>query len=65
LAATIRKNLGLYTGPEYIKDKSAVGLGELMIDVRETFKEPLTEEKYENFSSFSVYSTSLLRIKSL
>lgn len=43
--SSIRKNLGLHTGPEHIKDKSAVGLGELMIDVRKTFKEPLTKEK--------------------
>lgn len=43
--SSIRKNLGLHYSPEHIKDKSAVGLGELMIDVRKTFKEPLTEEK--------------------
>ncbi len=43
--SSIRKNLGLHTSQEYIKDKSAAGLGELMIDVRTTFKEPLTEEK--------------------
>jgi len=43
--SSIRKNLGLHTGPEHIKDKSAVGLGELMIDVRKTFKEPLTQDK--------------------
>ncbi len=43
--SSIRKNLGLHTSQEYIKDKSAAGLGELMIDVRKTFKEPLTEEK--------------------
>jgi Fic family protein len=43
--SSIRKNLGLHYSPEHIKDKSAAGLGELMIDVRKTFKEPLTEEK--------------------
>jgi Fic family protein len=43
--SSIRKNLGLHHSPEYIKDKSAAGLGELMIDVRKTCKEPLTEEK--------------------
>lgn len=43
--SSIRKNLGLHTSPEHIKDKSAVGLGELMIDVRKTFKEPLTKDK--------------------
>ena len=43
--SSIRKNLGLHHSPEQIKDKSAAGLGELMIDVRKTFKEPLTEAK--------------------
>ncbi|MCA0398064.1 MAG: DUF4172 domain-containing protein [Bacteroidetes bacterium] len=43
--SSIRKNLGLLYDTENTKDKSAVGLGELMIDVRNTFKEVLTEEK--------------------
>lgn len=43
--SSIRKNLGLYQTVEHIADKSAAGLGELMIDVRTTFKESLTEEK--------------------
>lgn len=43
--SSIRKNLGLHGSVEYIKDKSAAGLGELMIDVRKTYKEPLTETK--------------------
>lgn len=43
--SSIRKNLGLHGSVEYIKDKSAAGLGELMIDVRKTVKEPLTEKK--------------------
>ncbi|MDE3234556.1 MAG: Fic family protein [Bacteroidota bacterium] len=41
--SSIRKNLGLHYNPEFIKDKSAAGLGELMIDVRNKYKEPLTE----------------------
>lgn len=45
LLSSIRKNLGLYHTPEHIKDASAIGLGELMIDVRKTYKEPLTEAK--------------------
>lgn len=32
--SSIRKNLGLVTSPEYITDKKAAGIGELMIDVR-------------------------------
>ena len=43
--SSIRKNLGLHHIPEFIKEKSAAGLAGLMIDVRKTFKEPLTEEK--------------------
>jgi Fic family protein len=43
--SSIRKNLGLQHDPPLGKDKSAAGLGELMIDVRRTFKEPLTEIK--------------------
>lgn len=43
--SSIRKNLGLLCDTENIKDKSAVGLGELMIDVRNTFKQVLTKEK--------------------
>lgn len=43
--SSIRKNLGLVTSPEYIKDKKAAGIGELMIDVRNTFQEALTQEK--------------------
>lgn len=43
--SSIRKNLGLHVSPQHIKDRSAAGLGELMIDVRKTFTQPLTEEK--------------------
>lgn len=45
ILSSIRKNLGLHIQADYIKDKSAAGLGELMIDVRNTYKESLTEEK--------------------
>lgn len=43
--SSIRKNLGLVTSPEYIADKKAAGVGELMIDIRNTYKEELTDEK--------------------
>jgi Fic family protein len=43
--SSIRKNLGLHESAAFIKDKSAAGLGELMIDVRKTYQEPLTIEK--------------------
>jgi Fic family protein len=43
--SSIRKNLGLVASPEYIADRKAAGIGELMIDVRRTYAEPLTAEK--------------------
>lgn len=43
--SSIRKNLGLVSSPEYIQDKKAEGIGTLMIDVRNTYKEELTKEK--------------------
>jgi len=42
--SSIRKNLGLHKGVEYIQDRSAVGLGELMISVRNTYRDPLTAD---------------------
>ena len=45
ILSSIRRNLGLHHSPDLIKDKSAAGLGELMIDVRSSFKESLTEQK--------------------
>jgi Fic family protein len=43
--SSIRKNLGLLSSPEYIQDKKAEGIGMLMIDVRNTYKDELTKEK--------------------
>ncbi len=43
--SSIRKNLGLQDHITTIKDKSAAGLGQLMTDVRKTYKERLTQEK--------------------
>ncbi len=41
--SSIRHNLGLDHDVDYIKDKRAEGAAKLMIDVREQFKEPLSE----------------------
>lgn len=43
--SSIRKNIGLHSDTVYIKDQRAVGMAELMIDVRNTFDEPLSKEK--------------------
>jgi hypothetical protein len=41
VASSIRNNLGLSKKPEPVKDKLARGAGQLMVDVRNTFNEPL------------------------
>jgi Fic family protein len=43
--SSIRKNLGLQYDILKSKDKSAKGLGDLVMDVRKTYKDALTEEK--------------------
>ena len=43
--SSIKKNLGLKGITEHVSDKKATGIAELMIDVRNSLQEPLTEEK--------------------
>ncbi len=43
--SSIRNNLGLNKKNELVIDKMAAGAGELMVDVRNTFKEELTTDK--------------------
>jgi len=43
--SSIRKNLGLQDSTDRIKDRSADNLGLLMMDVRNSFKKPLTEKQ--------------------
>jgi Fic family protein len=43
--SSIRKNLGLHSETQHIRDRRAAGVAELMIDVRSTYVEPLTKEK--------------------
>ncbi len=45
VTSSIRNNLGLNEKRVSIKDKMSQGAGELMVDVRQSFGEPLTEEK--------------------
>lgn len=45
VVSSIRNNLGMNTTPENVRDKRAQGAGELMIDVRKTYNEPMTEQK--------------------
>jgi Fic family protein len=43
--SSIRNNLGLNKNIEQVKDKKAEGAAELMIDVRDTYADKLTQEK--------------------
>lgn len=43
--SSIRNQLGLNPVPEDVKDKKAQGAGELVVDVRRTYADPLTREK--------------------
>lgn len=43
--SSVKNRLGFNVTPDNIKDKRAQGAGELVVDVRNSFAEPLTEEK--------------------
>lgn len=43
--SSIHKNLGLATSPKLVRDKRAKGAADLMVDVRNTFADPLTQKK--------------------
>jgi Fic family protein len=42
--SSIRNNLGLNEQPDPVPDKRAKGIGQLMVDVRNTFRAPLNQE---------------------
>jgi Fic family protein len=45
VVSSIRNQLGLNVKPDPVKDKRAQGVSELVVDVRNTYKEELTNEK--------------------
>ncbi|WP_298740468.1 Fic family protein [uncultured Chitinophaga sp.] len=45
VVSSIRNQLGLNISPDPVKDKRAQGVSELVVDVRNTYKEELTKEK--------------------
>ena len=49
--SSIRKNLGLFT-TKLPKDKNAIGLSQMLIDVRNTYKQALTESKILDWHKF-------------
>lgn len=60
--SSIQKNLGLYTDQQFISDKSAEGLGELMIDVRATHQDPLTFEKLFAWHKMLIRTSKKVRV---
>lgn len=62
--SSIRKNLGIHTNVKHIKDKSAIGLGQLMIDVRTSFKEKLTQKKLFEWHSLLLSTSKNIRVGS-
>lgn len=42
--SSLRKNLGFHDANRHVKDKRAAGVAALMLDVRKTWREPLTQE---------------------
>jgi len=55
VVSSIRNNLGLNTTLENVRDKKAQGAGELMIDVRRTYAESLSEEKIFEWHRMLMY----------
>lgn len=44
VASSLRNELGLHTPPVKVRDPKAIGISELMVEVRKTWNEPLTVE---------------------
>jgi Fic family protein len=60
--SSIRNNLGLNIPSDVVHDRRASGIGELMIDVRNSFKEPLTQEKIWEWHKALLGSSNRIRI---
>lgn len=60
--SSIRKNLGLIVSTEQILDKRAAGIAALMIDVRKTFKEPLSKEKLFNWHTMLMSNSAGIEV---
>jgi len=59
--SSIRNNLGLNEAPEKVTDVRAEGLAQLMIDVRDSFREELTEEKLFEWHKMIFCNPTLFR----
>jgi Fic family protein len=62
VVSSIRNHLGLNTIQDKVKDKRAFGVGQLMIDVRKTYAEPLTEKKILEWHSMLMQGNTRINI---
>ncbi|MEX2362566.1 MAG: Fic family protein [Balneolaceae bacterium] len=62
--SSIRKNLGLHSETEHIRDRRAAGVAELMIDVRNTWHEPLTLAKLFSWHSMLLGGRERIKVGS-
>ena len=60
--SSIRNNLGLNVPSDIINDRRASGIGELMIDVRSSFKEVLTKEKLWDWHKILLGSSNRIKV---
>lgn len=60
--SSIRNNLGLNAVAEKVSDQRAAGIGALMIDVRRSYAEPLTEEKLYSWHRMLMEGATGLRV---
>jgi Fic family protein len=60
--SSIRNHLGLNTPPESVKNRSADGAAELMVTVRDTFLEPLTEKTLFSWHAMLMQDTPNIQI---
>lgn len=60
--SSIRNNLGLNAVDEVVKDKRAAGIGALMIDLRKTYDDPLTEEKLYSWHRMLMAGAPKIRV---
>jgi len=62
VVSSIRNNLGLHRDTHHIKDRRAAGMAELMIDVRNTWHDPLTPENLFDWHRMLFSNHAYLRV---
>jgi Fic family protein len=62
VVSSIKNNLGLNKKTLNVKDKKAKGIGELMVDVRETYSTPLTQQKLCSWHKMLMADTKNLQV---